>query len=279
MPPLVDTHAHLDGLAHDGTPSVLPALDRALEADVQTVLAVGGNPEGNRFALEMAAFRPTQIYTAVGYDRYMAEHDLSSLPPLEPLLSNPSIVALGEIGLDFHYAPETASLQIALFESMLALARQHRLPVLIHCREAEEAMRPILENHAAQWEGDAERLGVIHCYTGSVPFAEAAVSLGFFISYSGILTFPKAENVRASARIIPLHRLLVETDTPYLAPVPFRGKQNEPAFLPHIVRELARIRGLAYEEMAERTTLNAQQLFGLNPSTPKSPIASAPRLP
>ncbi len=273
---LVDTHAHLDGLTADGSTTVLDSLQRAADAGVLMVIAVGGHPEGNRFALDMAASHPSRLRAAIGYDRYTAHLEEASLPPLSPQLCLPTVVALGEIGLDFYHSPETAVRQIERFESMLALARRFQLPVLVHCRESEPAMRPLLERHAAEWPGVPDRIGVIHCYTGTIAFAEFAVSLGFSISYSGILTFPKAENVRASARIVPLDRLLVETDTPYLAPVPLRGKRNEPAFLPAIVRELARLRNLSYEEMAYQTSANARRIFAVPAVSPLCPTAAAP---
>jgi len=274
---LVDTHAHLDGLGEENPAEALAALDRAAAAGVSTVIAVGGNPTANRVALEMAARRPTQVWAAIGYDRTTAEQPLSSLPDLESLLASPAIVAIGEIGLDFHHhAPSTAPLQIERLETMLALARRCRLPVIVHVREAEEIIAPRLEHHASLWPEDPDRIGVIHCFTGSPAFAERMAALGFSISFSGILTFLRADNVRAAARVVPPHRLLVETDTPYLAPVPLRGRRNEPAYLPPIVHELARVRARPFEEIAHLTTTNARRLFGLNPPVRPPPAAAEP---
>ena len=167
--------------------------------------------------------------------------------------------AVGEIGLDFHYAPETARSQCDLFARQLALADELALPVVIHTREADDATLGVLDE--IPWHADAPR-GVIHCFTGSPAFARQLLDRNFYISISGIVTFRAAENVRESARVVPDDRLLVETDSPFLAPVPMRGKENEPAFIVHTVKFLAALRGVPAEELAARTFANAVSLFG-----------------
>jgi TatD DNase family protein len=263
MNPLVDTHAHVDGIGHGARDSIEAALRRAEQAGVTRLVAVGGNPEGNRIAIEAARCFPA-VRAAVGFDRYGAVSDNLDHAELERQLDSPHVVAVGETGLDYHYEPQTAPAQQALFRRMLDLAAIRRLPIIVHVREAEEAMAPMLRAHAARWPGQPDRIGVIHCYTGSPAFARLALACGFFISFSGILTFPKADNVRAAAECVPEDRLLVETDTPFLAPVPHRGKPNEPALLPYVVEKLAGVKGVTPDHLAAVTTANARRLFLLD---------------
>lgn len=263
MRTLVDTHAHLDGL-RQGTPesAVAAAVARAAEAGVTRIIAVGGNPEGNHSAIQAARLFPG-VRAAVGFDRYCAARGDLDESILETQLADPSLVAVGEIGLDFHHEPETAVAQERLFQRMMDLAANRLLPVIVHCREAEERMIPLLEAHAARWKGRADRIGVIHCFTGTPEFARRVLALGFHISFSGILTFPKAENVRLACEIVPPDRLLVETDTPYLTPVPHRGRPNEPMFVGLVCDCLAEVKRIDPEAMAAITTANAVRLFNL----------------
>jgi TatD DNase family protein len=263
MIPLVDTHAHLDGLAGGATAEVEAALARARDRGVIRLVAIGGNPDGNRIAVQAARQWPGFVRAAAGFDRYCAERPDLDDAELTAQLEAPGVVAVGECGLDFHYAAGSADAQTTLFRRMLDRAAERHLPVVVHCREAEEAMGPMLEEHAARWAGDPLRIGVIHCFTGSVPFARRALACGFHISFSGILTFPKADNVRTAARAVPEDRLLVETDTPYLAPVPHRGKPNEPQWVECVLQELARVKNAEPAHLAAVTTANALRLFGL----------------
>ncbi len=263
MSPLVDTHAHLDGIG-PSDPGALPAaLSRAREAGVTRVVAIGGSPEANRFAIEASRLYPG-VRAAVGFDRSYASRTDLDYAELERQLELPSVVAVGESGLDYHYEPHTAPAQEALFLRMLDLAATRRLPIVIHVREAEEAMAPLLRDHAARWAGEPDRIGVIHCFTGSTAFAQLALECGFYISFSGILTFPKADNVRAVAACVPETRLLAETDTPFLAPSPHRGKPNEPALLTHVIDRLAQVKQVTPEHLAKLTTDNARRLFKLD---------------
>ncbi len=259
---LVDTHAHVDGIEHGAASAIAAALRRAEEAGVSRVVAVGGDPEGNRMAVEAAQIYPA-VCAAAGFDRHCATRTDLDHAELEQLLSCPRVAAVGETGLDYLHEPHTAPAQEALFQRMLDLAAARVLPIIVHVREAEAAMAPLLRAHAARWPGDPDRIGVIHCFTGSPEFARIALDCGFFISFSGILTFPKADNVRRAAESVPETRLLVETDTPYLAPVPHRGKPNEPAFLPQVVEKLAALKGVTLDHMAAVTTANARRLFNL----------------
>jgi TatD DNase family protein len=260
----VDTHAHLDGLRQgDSETPVAEALSRAFDAGVTRIIAVGGNPDGNRFAIR-AAHQFAGVRAAAGFDRYCATRQDLDENELETQLSDPALVALGEIGLDYHYDPGTAMDQERLFNRMLDRAADRLLPVIVHCREAEARMGPLLEGHARRWKGATDRIGVIHCFTGTPDFARLALGLGFHISFSGILTFSRAENVRNAAAVVPPDRLLVETDTPYLAPVPHRGRPNEPMFAGLVCDCLAQIKNTDPGEMAALTTANAKRLFNLS---------------
>jgi len=262
MTEYTDTHAHLDGI-RGGSDAIDAALRRAANAGVSRVIAVGGNPEGNRLARDSVRRHPVQVRAAIGFDRYGAARTDLDFTELETQLAAPGVVALGEIGLDFHYAPDTAAAQETLLNRMLDLAAARCLPVIVHCRDAEGVLAPILEAHAARWTGEPDRIGVIHCFAAGEGFARRMLACGFHLSFSGILTFPKGDNVRAVAAWAPENRLLVETDTPFLAPVPHRGTPNEPALVTHVVEGLARLRGVPPERMAALTTANARRLFAL----------------
>jgi TatD DNase family protein len=171
------------------------------------------------------------------------------------------IVALGEIGLDFHYSADTAKSQVELFEAELSLSRKLRMPVVVHSREATDETLESLSSHAAQWKGPTDCIGVLHCFTGDVPFARRLLDLGFHISFSGIVTFNKAGSLREVVPVVPDDRLLIETDTPYLAPVPHRGKRNEPAYVVDVAARVAELRGCSLEEVGELTAANAKRLF------------------
>lgn len=235
---LFDTHAHFEQRTADEIAAVLA---RARDAGVTRVMAVGGSAELNRGALDA----PT-LYKALGWDRDQAGKDL---PPLDYT----GIAAVGEIGLDYHYSPETRAAQIDLFARQLELATALDRPVVIHTRDADDDTLGVLREIRAR--------GIIHSFTGSPAFGRALLDLGFFISLSGIVTFRAADNVRETARIIPDDRLLIETDTPFLAPVPKRGQANEPAFVAHTARFLAELRQTTLEKLAAVTTRNACALL------------------
>ena len=251
-----DTHAHF-GPKEDETEG---ALARATEAGVTRLMAVGGSAELNAAAVKAQAMRPDAVRLALGADR-----DQAALPPDETLAdirrlhADHACAAVGEIGLDFHYTPETSAAQCALFAAQLALADELSLPVVIHTREADDSTCGVLDE--VPWHGASLR-GVIHCYTGSPAFARKLLDRGFMVSFSGIVTFRRAETVRASAKYVPDDRLLIETDSPYLAPIPLRGQTNEPAFVVHTARFLADLRQVPAERLAALTFANAVSLFG-----------------
>ncbi|MBV9506496.1 MAG: TatD family hydrolase [Acidobacteriia bacterium] len=251
---LVDSHCHLDDHQFDADRDA--AIARAQAAGVQTMLAIGtgeGPPD-----LE-AAIRLTDgysfLYATVGVHPHdAAKADAETFSEAGRLLRHPKVRAIGEIGLDYHYDFSPRDVQRSVFEKQLVLAAEAGLPVVIHTREAWEDTLAIL---GANWHGG----GVMHCFTGDERQAEEALQLGFHLAFGGVLTFPKAENVRQAARITPADRLLIETDCPYLAPVPFRGKRNEPAYLAETARRLAEVRGCSVEEIALETTANFERLF------------------
>ena len=200
------------------------------------------------------------VLCAAGFDRDQINvpRDTSTLFPLpsspSPLPSSLSLSAVGEIGLDYHYSPETRREQRELFASQLEEARRRDLPVIIHTREAADDTLALLREIPSR--------GVIHCFTGNPDEARAYLDLGFFISISGIVTFKAADNVRESALVVPDDRVLIETDSPFLAPVPMRGNKNEPAFVKYTCEFLAKLRGMAPEDFAELTFANAERVFG-----------------
>lgn len=248
---LFDTHAHFEGSQEET--AVL--LARARAAGVTRVMAVGGSDALNRgvglaaaaVAAEPEAGPLPAVFRAIGWDRDQAGKEL-------PALDYTGVAAVGEIGLDYYYEGAARADQLALFARQLELARTLDLPVIIHTREADDDTLGVLREIPSK--------GIIHCFTGNSTFCGQLLDLGFFISISGIVTFRAAENVRESARYVPDDRLLIETDTPFLAPVPMRGNPNEPAFLVHTARFLADLRGLTPEALAALTTANARRVFG-----------------
>lgn len=254
-----DSHAHFDEFIGDRTLGDI--LQRAAQAGVRRMIAIGGSVEANQRAVELAQTHPDVVRATVGFDRdeAMRNPDWSSA---ERWLADERVVAVGETGLDYHYEPHTAEAQKALFRANLARAAAFVRPVVVHTREADEDTVALLAEHAAAWRGDPARLGVIHCFTGSAALARRLLDLGFLISFSGIVSFKKSEELRAVARLIPADRLLVETDAPYLAPVPHRGKRNEPGWVVDVAAALATARNDTLQALAEVTWTNASRLFG-----------------
>lgn len=256
-----DTHVHFDPASSDQ--EVAGVMERARAAGVTRLVAVGHNAAANTAALRLAGRFPDHVRAALGYDRSMAGEcpDLVALEH-EIMANAAAVAALGEIGLDFHYSPDTKEAQRQLFDEQLAVARRLLLPVIVHSRDADDDTLDLLKSHARQWTGDVARLGVLHCFTGDAAFAARLLDLGMFISFSGIVSFRNADSLRTVARTIPSDRLLIETDSPYLAPVPHRGRVNEPAFLPAVAAVVAQARAVSVEAIAETTFVNATRLFG-----------------
>ncbi|HXU39635.1 MAG TPA: TatD family hydrolase [Blastocatellia bacterium] len=256
----IDSHAHIEGSEFDGDREAV--IQRALEAGVEIIVCVGdGEVAADSHA---AAFRLAEqyplIYTTVGvhpHEARLLDDDLYA--QLMELSRHPKVIAWGEIGLDYHYDNSPRDVQREAFRKQLRMARDRGLPLSIHTREAEADTLAILEE---EWKGSGLG-GVIHCFTGTRAFAEAAVELGFYISFSGVVTFKKAEDLRETARAIPIDRMLIETDSPFLAPIPYRGRRNEPAYVVEIARALAGIHGIETEELGKTTSRNFKRLFEL----------------
>lgn len=251
---LYDTHCHFERA--DPTEIAL-ILERAKAVGVEKLMAVGGSSSLNEsaaLAVEVAAESVVapQVVCAVGLDRDQVGKTCA--PQTPSLKLQTSLRAWGEIGLDYHYSPETREQQLALFAEQLEEARRRDLPVVIHTREADDDTVALLREIPSR--------GIIHCYTGTVEFAKRFLDLGFYISISGIVTFKPAENVREVARILPDDRFLIETDSPFLAPVPMRGNPNEPAFIRHTCEFLANLRGVSADAFAGLTFANAESVLG-----------------
>jgi TatD DNase family protein len=251
---LVDSHVHLDDSKFDADRD--ETIERALAAGVECMMAIGtGNgPPDLEVAVRQAERYPF-IYATIG----VHPHDASKATAetwtrLRELAAHPKVLAVGEIGLDYHYDFSPRQVQRAVFERQLEIAAGSGKPVVIHTREAWDDTLAALRAHG-------QGAGVMHCFTGGEVEARQALDLGFHLSFGGVLTFPRAEDVRQAARVTPDDRLLVETDCPYLAPVPHRGKRNEPAFIVETVRRLAAVRGRAPEEIAGLTTRNFERLL------------------
>jgi len=249
----VDSHCHLDDRQFD--PDREQAIERARAAGVETLLAIGtgDGPPHLEAAIRLAEQYPF-VYATVGVHPHdAAKADPDTFVRLRDLMSHPKVVAVGEIGLDYHYDFSPRDVQRSVFARQLELAAAAGKPVAIHTREAWDDTLSLLRD---RWNGP----GIMHCFTGGVAEAEDSLALGFHLSFGGVLTFPKAEANREAARIVPEDRLLLETDCPYLAPVPRRGKRNEPAFPVETARRLAEVRGVSIDHIARVTTANFARL-------------------
>ncbi|MFI8979844.1 TatD family hydrolase [Ectopseudomonas khazarica] len=255
---LIDSHCHLDRLdlaAHGG--SLDAALDAARAAGVGHFLCIGVSAD-NAATVKGLAERYADVDCSVGV--HPLDLEPGAAPALDWLLgelAHPKVVAIGETGLDYHYEPESAGLQQASFRLHLEAARITGKPVIVHTREARADTLALLR------EAALPQAGVLHCFTEDWEMARAALDIGFYISLSGIVTFRNAEALREVARQVPADRLLVETDSPYLAPVPHRGKPNLPQYVREVAEYLAVLRGVSYETLAKQTSSNFKRLFPL----------------
>jgi TatD DNase family protein len=253
---LVDSHAHLDGEDFEADLDAVIARARAALARV-VLVGLWRKPGDFGNALALARGDPGFFSATVG----VHPHDCARVPEVDwaesaRLAADPAVVAVGETGLDFHYDLSPRDAQEAAFRRSLAVAGAVGKPVVIHVREADAACARVLRE-----EGVPARGGVVHCFTGDAAAARAYLDLGLFISVAGIVTFRTAEAIREAVRVVPRDRLLVETDSPYLAPVPFRGKRNEPAHVVETARKVAELWGVSPEEVGQATAENAQRLF------------------
>jgi len=250
----IDSHCHID--FPDFSEGVMPLLENMRAAHVDAALCVSVNLENFPRVLAVAETHPN-LYASVGVH---PDHDAGREPDVDELVAlarHPRVVAIGETGLDYYrMAREDVDWQRARFRTHIRAARQAGKPLIIHTRNAAADTLAIMAEEGAQAAG-----GVMHCFTESWEVAEAALAMGFYISFSGIVTFKSAKDLKDVARHVPLERMLIETDSPYLAPMPHRGKRNEPAYVRHVAEEIANLRGIPLEQVAVATSRNFSDLF------------------
>lgn len=254
---LVDTHCHLDPQYFPSGPDEALARANAVGVGGFVVIGVGSDLAPARAAVELAKRIPERASCAIGVHPHDATTlDDAAYEELARLARGPEVAAVGEIGLDYHYDHSPRDTQRAVFARLIGLARELKKPIVVHTRSAPADTLDILDREGARDVG-----GVIHCFSEDRAFATRALDLGFDLSFSGIVTFKKSVDIQDVAAWAPLERILVETDSPYLAPVPYRGKPCEPSYVVHTARKVAELRGIPFEALAEATTANAQRAF------------------
>lgn len=253
---LIDSHAHIQGKEYAG--EVAAVIDRARAADVGKIVAVGGagDMSSNTDAVALAE-RCAEVYATVG----MHPHDAKDVGPqdiaqLKDLCAHAKVVAVGETGLDYYYSHSPHDVQRRVFAQFIHMARATDLPIVVHERDAARDAAELLRS-----EGQGKLRGVIHCFTGDYDAACAYLDLGFYVSFTGIITFKNADPLRDVVRRLPLDRMLIETDSPYLTPAPYRGRRNEPAYVRWVADTIAKIKGTGIDEVGRATTRNVRELF------------------
>ncbi len=253
---LVDSHCHLDRLnlePYNG--DLTAAIEAAHARGIQQMLCIGISLSNIQDVIDIAQRYP-RVLASVGVHPCDVQAGMADASQLLAWAEQPKVVALGETGLDYHYETESKALQQESFILHLEVGGKAGLPIVVHTRDAREDTLALIKAH-----GNLEHAGVLHCFTEDWDMAKRALDLNYYISISGIVTFKNAEQIRDVVRKMPLDRLLVETDSPYLAPVPYRGKSNEPKYVREVAEFIAEVRGLAFEELAQKTTENFYQLF------------------
>ena len=252
---LIDSHCHLDYFTGAELPDIL---QRAAEAGVAEMVTIGTRLDQAEASKALAEAHP-QVWCTVGvHPHHASEAPVPTPDAIAALTDHPKVIGIGESGLDYFYDKAPRDVQQASFRAHIRAARLARVPLAIHARDADEDSAGILRDER---DIGGEFAFLLHCFSSGRALAEAAVAMGGYVSFSGILTFPRSEGLRDIARDLPADRLLVETDAPYLAPVPFRGKRNEPAWTAHTAKVLAQVRGLGIAAVAELTTGNFRRLF------------------
>lgn len=252
---LIDSHCHLDMFNAEEREALLT---RAAEAGVGEVVTIGTRLGQSRQLTALAA-KWDQVWCTVGlHPNYVGEEDVPEAEAIASLASYPKVIGIGESGLDYFHKRAPRPKQHDSFRQHIRAARIAGLPLVIHARDADDDIASVLQE---EWDAGGPYSILLHCFSSGRGLAEAGLRLGAFISFSGILTFPRSTELREIARDIPAERLLVETDAPYLAPVPHRGQRNEPAYVAHTARQLAALRGLEFEALADLTTANFRRLF------------------
>jgi len=251
---MIDSHSHIYTPRFDADRGLV--LARAVEAGITQLLQVGCNLAESRAVLALAEATPG-IYAAVGVHPHDADTlDAATLAALHQLACHPKVVAWGEIGLDFYYDNSPREAQLSAFECQMKAVAERDLPVVIHTRDAEPETLEILRAHRLS------KGGQVHCFTGSRQLAVELLELGYHIGFTGIITFKNAADLREVVAMMPMDRLLIETDSPYLAPIPHRGKRNEPAYVVHVAEAVAAIKGLSTEQVVRQTSENFHRLYG-----------------
>jgi len=268
---VLDSHAHLDDSDFDSDRTAV--VERARAAGVRYILVAGGGTGPDRLDSPLAiAEGHDWIFASVGIHPHDARHFTDAhAEKILQLARHRKVVALGEIGLDYYYDHSPREVQKRVLIRQMELARELKRPIIIHCRDAWEDLRQIAAIH---WK-PAGLGGILHCFTGGGEDARAFLDWGFLVSFAGNLTFKKAENLRGVARALPLDRLLTETDAPYLAPVPYRGKRNEPAYVREVTRELARLRQLPENEFGRQVLVNFEKFLSETGQSDSSSPATA----
>ena len=256
---IIDSHCHLDALDYENLhQNIDEVIEKAKARDVKHLLTIGVTL--SRFERQRGTLaHRDDVSLACGVHPLDLEDEPFNYDRLLQLAAHPKVVAVGEIGLDYYYSADNKALQQEVFAQQVQAANVLNKPVIIHTRAAREDTIRILRENDAQKCG-----GVLHCFTENLEMAKQGLDLGFYISFSGIITFKNAEEIRAVARQVPLDRLLVETDSPYLAPVPYRGKQNQPAYVREVCEYVATLKGVSVEEFAQITTQNFERLFKIS---------------
>jgi TatD DNase family protein len=252
---LIDSHCHLDYYTEAERPNVLA---RALAAGVGEMVTIGTTLAQSQRLPAMAAAQPNLWCTVGIHPHHAAEEPVPDPVRIAELTNHPKVIGVGEAGLDYFYDRSPRDVQQAVFRANIRAASLAQVPLVIHARDADEDIANILQEERTNGQHFAF---LLHCFSSTRALAETAVAMGGYVSFSGILTFPKSNELRDIARDLPADRLLVETDAPYLAPVPFRGKRNEPAYVAHTARVLAEVRGLPPEALSDLTTDNFRRLF------------------
>lgn len=254
---LFDTHVHLN--ARQFAEDEEEVIKRAEAEGVSNMVVVGFDRETIPSAIRIAE-KYDFIYAAVGWHPVDAiDMKAEDLAWIEELSNHPKIVAIGEIGLDYHWDKSPKDVQKDVFRKQIQLAKKVKLPIIIHNREATQDIVDILKEEKAEEVG-----GIMHCYSGSLDIAKECINMNFYISFGGPVTFKNAKKPKEVVKELPIEKILVETDCPFLAPHPYRGKRNEPAYVKLIAEQIAALKGLSYEEVAQQTTLNAKKIFQIS---------------
>jgi len=253
---LVDTHAHLDFPRFDKDRKEV--IKRAIDGGVKIIVNIGSSMTSSRNSVELSR-RYNEIYSVVGIHPHNADSfNLNVSKKLESLSENKKVVAIGEIGLDFHYDNSPREKQKQAFRAQLRLAKSLDLPVVIHTRDADEETLEILKEENADKIG-----GIMHCFASDKKMAREILDLGFYIAFGGLITFKNLNNLREVVKEVPINKILVETDAPYLTPDPYRGKRNEPLYVKYVAEKISEIKGLSKEEIAKKTTQNAKKVYNI----------------